>query len=76
MIAINFDNLIHKLPDLKKIMADGEEIILEDSGHPIAKIIPFNQPQKRKLGGEAGKILISDDFNAPLPDELLKEFYK
>lgn len=76
MITISFENLIDKLLDLKKIMANGEEIILEDSGHPIAKITPFNQPKKRKLGGEAGKIWISEDFNGPLPDDLLKEFYK
>ena len=76
MIAISFDNLIDKLPELKNIMENGEEIILEDSGHPIAKITPYNQPQKRKLGGEAGKIWMSDDFNEPLPDDLLQEFYK
>jgi len=33
-------------------------------------------PGKRKLGQARGKIKISDDFNDPLPDEILEEFYK
>ena len=76
MIAINFDKLIEKIPELKTIMKNGEEIILEDSGHPFAKIVPFHQPKNRKLGGEKGKIWMSDDFNKPLPEDMLKEFYK
>jgi hypothetical protein len=31
---------------------------------------------KRKLGLARGKIKISDDFNDPLPDDILEEFYK
>ncbi len=76
MVAMNFDSLINKIDEIKSIMAKGEEIILEDSGHPIAKIVPFHLPKKRKLGGEAGKIWISEDFNDPLPEDILKEFYK
>jgi antitoxin (DNA-binding transcriptional repressor) of toxin-antitoxin stability system len=67
MIAINFDNLIDKIQELKEIVENGEEVILEDSGHPVAKIVPFHMPRKRILGGEAGTIWISDDFNEPLP---------
>jgi hypothetical protein len=33
-------------------------------------------PGKRKLGQARGKIKISDDFNDPLPDDILEEFYK
>jgi hypothetical protein len=31
---------------------------------------------KRKPGQARGKIKISDDFNDPLPDDILEEFYK
>jgi hypothetical protein len=30
----------------------------------------------RKLGSAKGQIWIADDFNDPLPDEILNEFYK
>jgi hypothetical protein len=35
-----------------------------------------NTTGKRKLGQARGKIKISDDFNDPLPDDILEEFYK
>jgi len=35
-----------------------------------------NATGKRKLGQARGKIKISDDFNDPLPDDILEEFYK
>jgi hypothetical protein len=35
-----------------------------------------NTTGKRKLGLARGKIKISDDFNDPLPDDILEEFYK
>jgi len=42
---------------------------------PIAKIVPLKKG-KRTLGKEKGKIWMSDDFNDPLPEDLLSEFYQ
>ena len=55
----------------------GEEIIIAKSGKPVAKLVPFEKPlRNRKPGSAKGKIIIYDDFNAPLPEDLLREFYK
>jgi prevent-host-death family protein len=55
----------------------GEEVIIAKSGKPVAKLVPYEKPiQDRKPGSAKGKIFIADDFDAPLPDEILKEFYK
>jgi len=55
----------------------GEEIIIAKSGKPVAKLVPFKKPPgDRKPGSAKGKITMSDDFDAPLPDDILKEFYK
>jgi len=53
----------------------GEEIIIAKAGKPAAKLVPItmNKP-KRKPGVLKGKIKISKDFNAPLPDDLLNQF--
>jgi prevent-host-death family protein len=54
---------------------NGETIIIAKSGKPWAKIIPFDAPKKQfKFGTMEGKIRISDDFNAPLPDEIINSF--
>jgi hypothetical protein len=39
--------------------------------------VPFKKPiRNRKPGSAKGKIIIADDFDAPLPDDILEEFYK
>ena len=55
----------------------GEEIIIAKSGKPVAKLVPFDKPPKdRKPGSAKDKIIIADNFDAPLPEDILKEFYK
>jgi prevent-host-death family protein len=52
----------------------GEEVVITRHGRPVARLVPAGDKPKRKLGTLKGKIWISDDFDAPLPDELLKLF--
>ena len=53
---------------------NGEEIVLEENGKPIAKITPIVEneqiePKPRILGLGKGKSWMSDDFDDELPDE-------
>ena len=55
--------------------AQGADIIIARAGKPIARLSrvqPSNK--KRKLGLLDGQFKIPDDFNAPLPPELLALF--
>ena len=52
----------------------GKEIIIAMAGNPIAKLCPIPKGPKRKFGYLKGKIKIAQDFDAPLPDEILKDF--
>lgn len=53
----------------------GEEVIIAKSGKPTAKIIPFSEDTpKRQFGVLKGKINIADDFDASLPNKILKSF--
>jgi prevent-host-death family protein len=54
--------------------ARGEEIILAKAGKPLAKLVPFRQPQPRQPGGWEGRVRISEDFDAPLPPEIQAAF--
>lgn len=59
---------------LKRVLA-GEEIIIAKAGKPIAKLVPFSNKAKKRIPGSAkGKFTMSGDFNAPLPDEIIKDF--
>jgi prevent-host-death family protein len=57
--------------------AGGEEIIIARAGKPVAKLVPLiDSPKKPKrvLGLMAGQIRLSEDFDAPLPDDVLDAF--
>ena len=54
----------------------GDEIIIARDGKPLIRLVPYTEkPEIRKSGQFKGIIEISDDFNAPLPDDILKSFY-
>jgi len=56
-------------------VAAGEEVILAKAGVPVARIVPVvHPPGERELGTERGRVFIADDFDAPLPEELLGSF--
>lgn len=53
----------------------GEEVIIGKSGTPVVKLIAIQDKKpKRVPGALKGKIKIADDFDAPLPTDILKEF--
>ena len=52
----------------------GEEIIITRGGRPVARLGPLPPPVKRTPGRWRGRLRISADFDAPLPDSVLDEF--
>lgn len=63
------------LSQLVKRAAGGETIFIGSYGHPEAVLTSAAsaRPQKR-LGLLEGKLIIPDDFDAPLPPEILAAF--
>jgi prevent-host-death family protein len=52
--------------------AAGEEIIIAKNGVPLARLVPLEAyPVRRTPGGWEGGVRIADDFDAPLPPDLL-----
>lgn len=41
---------------------------------PVARLVPVNPPRPRRLGVDRGVFVVPDDFNAPLPDDVLQQF--
>lgn len=75
MIQVNIHEAKTNLSKLLDRVAKGEVVIIARAGKPIARITKEQPRQKRVLGSMKGKIWIADDFDAPLPDELLNQFY-
>jgi prevent-host-death family protein len=65
-----------RLSRLIKAAAAGEEIIIAKAGKPLARLVPFAQPEKRRRnpGRLAGRAVIPLEFDEPLPDEVLDAF--
>lgn len=58
--------------------ARGEEIVIAKAGKPMAKLVPLEQSVRapRKFGQDVMKITyIAPDFDAPLPEEIINDFY-
>jgi len=76
-MEVNIHEAKTHLSRLLQRVAAGEEVTIARSGVPVARLVPV-EPEKKKirpLGFARGEIWIADDFDAPLPDDLLKLFY-
>lgn len=74
MTTVNIHEAKTHLSKLLERVESGEEIVIARAGKPIAKLVGL-QPKMRKPGLLKGKIWIADDFDDPLPPDLLAAFY-
>lgn len=70
---LNLYDAKSQLSALVEEAAAGAEIVIAKAGRPRAKLVPIGRVA-RKPGRGKGKIRISADFDAPLPDEVLAGF--
>lgn len=76
MRSINIHEAKTNLSRIAEEVAAGEEVIVAKAGKPKMKLVPLeNKRKKIKLGMLKGKIHISKDFDAPLPQHIIDEFY-
>jgi prevent-host-death family protein len=74
-MTVNIHAAKTQLSRLVEEAAAGQEIIIARAGRPVARLVPLASPARQKqLGLLRGKIRVSADFNAPLPDDLLDAF--
>jgi prevent-host-death family protein len=53
----------------------GEEVVIMRSGKPLVRLTPVETaPSPRTLGTAKGDFIVPDDFNEPLPDDVLAQF--
>ena len=75
MHIVNIHQAKTNFSKLVDAVMHGEEIIIAKAGKPAVKLVPIVALKpKRKPGALKGKIKISKDFNAPLPDDILDQF--
>jgi len=58
---------------LRRVSA-GEEIVIARGGEPIARLVPVHSRERRVLGRDRGAFEVPEDFDAPLPPEIIEAF--
>lgn len=74
-MEVNIHEAKTHLSRLLQRVSAGEEITIARSGVPVARLVAVEPALKRPLGFARGEVWVAEDFDAPLPDDLLKEFY-
>ncbi len=74
-MKVNVHQAKTHLSRLLKRVAAGEEITIARAGVPVARLVP-TQPERtrRPLGIDRGVFEVPEDFDAPLPAEILAAF--
>jgi antitoxin (DNA-binding transcriptional repressor) of toxin-antitoxin stability system len=76
MEVISMHQAKSTLSQLVKRAATGETILLGAYGKVEAKLVPVveSATPTKKIGVLAGKLVVPEDFDAPLPDDILQTF--
>ena len=75
MATVNIHEAKTHFSKLLRRVAAGEEIVIARAGQPVARLVPAEgDGTTRRLGGYAGRIRWEEDFDAPLPAEVLDAF--
>jgi len=74
-MQVNIQEAKAQFSRLLKRAAAGEEVIIARAGVPIAKVVAIEPKSKSRPLGIDRRVWVADDFDAPLPNNLLKEFY-
>jgi len=75
MTTVNVHEAKTHLSRLLNRVATGEEITIAKAGRAVARLVPVTEAMEpRTPGMDVGKIWIRDDFDAPLPEQVLRDF--
>ena len=75
MITVNVHEAKTHFSGLLARVGAGEEVVIAKAGKPVARLVPFDQQTKRRMGGQdRGSFCVPGDFDAPLPPEILETF--
>jgi prevent-host-death family protein len=73
MGPVNIHEAKTRFSQLIERVERGEEIVIARGGKPVARLVPL-ETAPRALGRMRGRIRVADDFDAPLPPDVLAGF--
>jgi prevent-host-death family protein len=75
MPTVNIYEAKTQLSKLVDLASSGTDVVIARAGIPMARLTSLRKKKRLTgLGALKGKGWIAEDFDAPLPDELLAQF--
>ena len=75
MKQVNIHEAKTELSKLVERAEAGEEIVIARAGKPAAKLVPVTKSRgRRRLGLLDGEFRVPGNFNAPLPESIIRAF--
>lgn len=75
MRSVSITEARARLSQLVEAAAAGEEVVIVRRGKPAVRLVAIAQsPRRQRIGRLKGRIWMSDDFDAPLPEEVVRAF--
>jgi prevent-host-death family protein len=63
-----------RLSQLLRVVDAGGEVEILRNGEPVARLVPATRRRRRTFGSDRGEFAVPDDFDAPLPDDIVEAF--
>jgi prevent-host-death family protein len=76
MVAISLSEIQRDFPAYLRRVEAGESLLITDHDRPVAELKPVAPAPNglRPDGMCAGEFRVPDDFDTPLPEDILREF--
>jgi prevent-host-death family protein len=75
MAQVNIHEAKTHLSKLLTRVAAGEEIVISKAGKPVARLVPLKHDMEQRTPGlDSGLLTVPDDFDSPLPSEIMDPF--
>ena len=76
MVQVTLDEITHDPQTYLDLVEAGQTLVILKAGQPMAEVKPLASGPKppRPFGLCAGEFIVPNDFDAPLPEAIIKEF--
>ena len=73
--AVNVHDAKTHFSKLLARVEKGQEVVIARAGKPIARLVPNDsEPKAPVFGADRGMFTVPDDFDSPLPEDVLGAF--
>jgi len=73
--TVNIYDAKTRLSQLVDLAAAGQDVVVSRNGKPLVRITRLDTPKRQiKFGVLKGKVIVAEDFDAPMPGEVLAGF--